>query len=253
MKLIILIGAIIFQCFSANAADQVQLNVHNTVTFRGEVNENSVLYYMQKLNSLDIERGTQDYPIYLVLDSPGGSVTDGINFIQFAKTIKNVKTITLFAASMAAVIVENIQGERLIIDTGIIMFHRAKGGVEGQFEDGELESRLNFYKKIIRGLEQINADRMKISLQAYKAKIKDELWLMGTDAVSQRANDKVVSIECSKELIDDGIVVEGQFESVIFSSCPLYRTPMPVQEEKKVVPPKEPDEASKQCNEDNKI
>jgi ATP-dependent protease ClpP protease subunit len=255
VRLVILIVGIICACLSVKAAEPLQLNVHNTVTFRGEVSENSVLFYMQELNRLDLERGLKDYPIYLVLDSPGGSVQDGLNFIAYAKTVKNLKTITIFAASMAAVIVEQLQGERLITDTGIIMFHRAKGGVDGQFEDGELESRLNLYKKIIRSLEQVNADRMQISLATYKARIKDELWLFGQDAVLQHANDAVVQLTCTQELVEAGVVQESMMGSILFSNCPLYRTPMPIPD-KKEEPQKQPDvpdEASKQCNENNRI
>ena len=88
------------------ASDQVKLTLKNTVVYRGEVNAESALDVTLKLTKLIIKRGSQDYPIYLVMDSPGGNIYVGEQFIQFAKLVSNLKTISIFAASMASSIVE---------------------------------------------------------------------------------------------------------------------------------------------------
>lgn len=205
----------------------------NTVNFRGEVSGFTVAVAVLELQSKILKRGEQNYPIYLVLNTPGGSIYDGENFIEFVKTKKNVHTITIFAASMGAMIVESLPGERLILDSGILMFHRASGQFSGQFEDGEVEQQLTFWKSFVRNIEQRIANRMGISLEDYKAKIKDELWLRGSDAVKEKAADRIVSVECSDELISE---TEKIIESVMglfevestYSRCPLLTSPVSV-------------------------
>lgn len=212
-------------CF---AAENITLNTKNTVVFRDEVNGQSTNDAMERLLALDSIRGSKDYPIYLVLDSPGGNIDDGLNFIAFASTIKNLKTITMFAASMAAGIVEALPGERLVTETSTLMFHRAKGGLQGQFEDGEMESRLSYIKKIVRQMEIVNAARMKMRLVEYKDRVKDEMWLYGEESIAEKAADRLIIISCSKDLADKKEVttVEGLFSTmeVTFSGCPLFRT-----------------------------
>jgi|WetSurMetagenome_2_1015567.scaffolds.fasta_scaffold281785_1 ATP-dependent protease ClpP protease subunit len=211
------------------ANTNIKLSKDNFVILRQEVTEQSISKLELELTDKVAKRGNKDYPIYLLLDSPGGSIDAGLSFIEFAKTIPNLHTITIFAASMASGIVESLPGTRNIINSGILMFHRAKGGVQGQFEDGELESRLGIYKRIVVNLlEQTNADRLKLSLTEYKSKVKDELWIGGFEAVEQKAADTKVNIECSSELVTDKqietFLIGGLFPvKVAFSGCPLVR------------------------------
>jgi len=95
-----------------------------------------------------------------------------------------------------------LPGRRYILETGYLMFHRARGGVQGQFEDGELESRLEFAKKMVRQMEKNNAKRLKLTLEEYKKKVVNEYWINGFEAVEKNAADEVVSLSCSKELIE---------------------------------------------------
>lgn len=209
-------------------AKHIELNSRNLVPIQGEVDDESMSEAQIKLLQLATLRGTQNYTIYIVLDSPGGSILAGQDFIEFAKTFRNVETVTLFAASMAAGIVEALPGKRNILESGALMFHRARGGVEGQFEDGELESRLNFYKDMVRSMEQKNADRMRMSLVSYKAAVKDELWISGFNAVAKNAADEVVTLGCSLELVNKStskpISFFGMTFNIQLNGCPLIKS-----------------------------
>jgi ATP-dependent protease ClpP protease subunit len=219
----------------ASAERVVDLGTANTINFRGEVSDASVDNASRELLRLDKIRGNRDYPIYLVIESPGGSIMAGENFIEVAKTIKNLHTITIFAASMASAIVEALPGERLILDSGTLMFHRAKGQVGGQFETGELESRLDFYKSFVRRMEIRNAERMKMSLKAYKQSVVNELWLSGKQCVDKGAADEIVAIRCTQKLIDKVEVVNMDFGmfaiNLEFSGCALLKSAKPEKSE----------------------
>ena len=221
-------------CFTAaQAAEKIVLTTANTVTLRGEVTEESVVQTQTAVADLVRTRGVAQYPIYLVLDTPGGSVDAGENLIQFLKVTPNISTISIFAASMGAAIVEGNPGERLVTENGMIMFHRAAGAWQGQFNEGEVESRLAMAKAMITALETRNAARLQMTLPDYKAAVKDELWIYGADNITKHAADRQVDIVCSPALLEkqDTILESLLFFSAksTYSRCPLIRGPISTQ------------------------
>lgn len=209
--------------------DKILLTSVNTVVFRGEVTDNSALNIQLKLFRLALIRGAKDYPIYLVLDSPGGSIDAGLSFIEFAKVIRNLKTISIFAASMTSGIAEALPGERLVTQNGTMMFHRAAGSFRGYFETGEVESQLEYSKNIMRGMEKVNSDRLKLDISTYKELVRTELWIYAEDNVTRHAADRMVDLECSSTLTQskESVSFDTVFGvvNVIFSGCPLMRSP----------------------------
>lgn len=214
----------------ATTPGDIVLTTTNSYTFRGEVTGESISKAEAELVRLNKDRASATYPLYLVLDSPGGSIYAGLSFIEFLQTIPNLNTITIFAASMASGIVEATPGKRYITRVGILMFHRAKGGFQGQFEQGEIESELKLWQSIVLTMEQASADRIGISLAAYKAHAMVEWWLLGREAVQEGAADQVVRIKCTQRLIDSTATetIEGLFTSqdVKYSKCPLFQAPL---------------------------
>jgi ATP-dependent protease ClpP protease subunit len=212
-------------------ADVIKLTTQNTITFRGAVTMASVTEAEVKLAALVAARGKSPYPIYLVFDSPGGSIVAGDNFIQFAKTVPNLETISIFSASMAAGIVQALPGTRHITKNGVLMFHRASGGFEGYFETGEIESQLKFWKSIVLNMELVNANRLGLPIAEYKQKVVGEYWVYGKDAVQDKAADKLVDLICTPELISKREVTAsaGMFgpSSEVYSGCPLIGGPIP--------------------------
>lgn len=213
-------------------AETILLTQNNSVNFQGEVNHEMVSVVIQDLYKLHYNRKDKLQPIYLVMDSPGGSIGAAIDFVNAVKQIPTLKTVTIFAASAASFIVQALRDERLIISTGVMMFHRASGGFEGQFEKGELESQLNFSKEIVIKLETVNSNRMKISLKKYKNLVKDELWQLGNKAILGKSADEIVTIVCNKQLLTTTkknviFTFFGQLE-VELSNCPLLRMPIKI-------------------------
>jgi ATP-dependent protease ClpP protease subunit len=227
-----LVLAIALLHLSPATADEVKLTTYNTVVIRGEVDGASMVKAQLELAKQVVRRGAKKYPIYLVLDSPGGSIAAGDMFIQFAKTIPNLSTISIFSASMASAIVQQLSGERLVTANGTLMFHQAYTGIEGTVETGSLETRLWYIKQMVLALEVANAKRMKMSVANYKELIVRELWLTAEMSKSFRAVDRQVDILCSIELINnlDTVVFNTFFGqlSVKFSGCPLFRAPVSV-------------------------
>lgn len=226
MKLFIAALLLSIPAFAGN----VNLTTRNTVVLRGEVNETSVTKAKLELMNASIKRGSELTTIYLVVQSPGGDIVAGLDLIDAIKAIPNVVTITYFAASMASAIVQQTPGERLIKGAGISMFHRAAGGVNGTFETGNLETRLDFYKRVVRSMESKNATRLGLSLKNYKEKVREELWFFGSENIENKAADRVVGVTCSKQLIEKRDIVEfNTFVGpvrILFSACPEFTQPI---------------------------
>lgn len=209
------------------AAGTITLTRENTLNIRGPVTEDSVAGWSEELVRLHLARKGSKAVIYLVLDTPGGEIDAGLSFINLARTIPHVETITIFAASMGSGIVEGLPGIRHITPDGMLMFHRATVGLQGQINSGEFESRLAMVKKTVAVLEDTNAKRMKMARPTYQSAVKDELWILGTEAVYAKAADDVVTIKCEDRMLASTQLSTASFFGfsikVEYSSCPLLR------------------------------
>ncbi len=103
---------------------------------------------------LFLESEDPDKPIYLYINSPGGSVTAGLAIYDTMQYIKpEVSTICIGqAASMAAVLLASgTKGKRYVLPHSRVMLHQVLGGVQGQATDIEIHAR-----EILRIKHQIN-------------------------------------------------------------------------------------------------
>jgi hypothetical protein len=109
------------------------------------------------------------------------------------------------------------------------MSHRATVGFSGQL-DGEIESRLKYYKEIVGSMEIRSAARVGLSIEAYKKKILNEWWEFGANAVEAKMADRVVSVKCNEKLATGTMVqTVGSFfgpRHFTFSTCPLITSPL---------------------------
>lgn len=115
---------------------------------------NSIVAQMLHLESAD-----PDKDIMLYINSPGGSVTDGLAIYDTMRYIKSdVSTICIGqAASMAAVLLAaGTKGKRFALPNSRIMIHQPSGGARGQQTEIEIAAKEILY--IRERLNQILAD-----------------------------------------------------------------------------------------------
>ncbi|RZM79348.1 ATP-dependent Clp protease proteolytic subunit [Leptolyngbya iicbica] len=107
-----------------------------------EVNDNianAIVAYLLYLDSDDNSK-----PIYLYINSPGGSVTAGMAIYDTMQHIKSeVITICVgLAASMGAfLLAAGAPGKRMALPHARIMIHQPLGGARGQATDIEIEAK----------------------------------------------------------------------------------------------------------------
>lgn len=100
---------------------------------------NAIVAYLLYLDSEDSTK-----PIYIYINSPGGSVTAGMAMYDTMQTIKSeVVTICVgLAASMGAfLLAAGTKGKRMALPHSRIMIHQPLGGARGQATDIEIEAR----------------------------------------------------------------------------------------------------------------
>jgi ATP-dependent protease ClpP protease subunit len=225
----LLLAASLILPTALQAKERIVLTPKNTVVLNGPVTPDSMsklkVDLLNKYHSLFTPK-----TVYLVLDTPGGSVMAGDQFIDFANSLNiDIKTITLFSASMGFHIVQNL-GERLVMDSSVLMSHRASLQLGGELY-GEFDSRLNHIRSTIVRLDKRIAKRMELSLRKYQYVIRDELWVDGEIALSIKAADRKVKVVCDKSLkgTRDKVVrsIFGEMK-VKVHACPLITTPLDV-------------------------
>jgi len=229
MKLIIALAlALGYSTVSAKEVEIV-LTDKNTVVLNQAFDASSVAEVQQKLSDLSSANERRD--LYLVLDSPGGSITAGQSLIDFANSLPNkVHTITLFGASMAYLTAQHLDN-RYVVPSARMMSHRARiGGLAGQVP-GEAVSRLRHISSIVKELFSSTAKRVGVSYRKYMRLVYDELWLTGKQAVKYNHADAMAKVKCDKSLKGTTFktvrTIFGAFK-VEFSKCPLIRGPLSV-------------------------
>ncbi len=154
------------------------------------VSANLVIAQMLFLETVDPEKD-----IYLYINSPGGSVVDGLAIYDTMQFIKcDVATICIGqAASMGAFLLAGgKKGKRSALKNGEILIHQVLGGTQGQASDVEIYAE--------------NLKKTKIKMNKYLAEFTGQPYekvVMDTD------RDKIMSAEEALEYgIIDNIYVE---------------------------------------------
>jgi len=112
------------------------------VFLNGEVNEASANIVVAELLYLEAQDPDKDIQMYI--NSPGGSVTDGLAIYDTMQYIKaDVATICVgMAASMGAfLLAAGAKGKRMALPHAEIMIHQVLGGTQGQETDIQIEAR----------------------------------------------------------------------------------------------------------------
>lgn len=211
----------------------IVLEAENLLVLNDQIDEKSV----SKLIQTAIEKSyklPEGQPLYLFLSSPGGDVVAGNHLLSALRGLgREVKTITSFSASMAFITVQGL-GERIVMEDGVLMSHRARGGMEGQFP-GELDTQVAFWKRYIGLLDEMSAKRIGITAEELLKKHYDEWWTEGPDAVAANTADRVAHIRCGRSLVGTKVEeVNALFfvANVTFSLCPLVQAPIKVEVKK---------------------
>lgn len=141
------------------------------------------------LESSDPKRDVQ-----LFINSPGGSVIDGMGIYDTMQYVSpDVATIcTSMAASMGAFLLSSgAHGKRSALTHSLIMIHQPSGGMSGQFSDMEIS--YNLIKKLRQSLYAIMAKNCGKTFEEVERDSDRDNWMSSEQAKDYGLIDEVLS------------------------------------------------------------
>lgn len=163
----------------------------NIIFLSGEVNQQSASIVIAQLLFLASEDPKKEIKLYV--NSPGGSIVDGLAIIDTMNHIKNdVSTIVVgMAASMGAMILlSGAKGKRYALPNAEVLLHQPLGGFQGQASDIEIHT-----KRILETKEIIYKIIEKQTGQKYEKILKDsdrDFFMNADEAKKYGIIDKVI-------------------------------------------------------------
>lgn len=132
-------------------------------------------------------------PLYVLIDSPGGSVFQGSMIISAIEASKvKVNTVCVGLCASMAFHIHQSGYKRLMVNRSILMAHPASGGLEGTLE--QMRSRLSSISRYVDKLDNYAANRAHIPLDKFKSMIVSEYWVDAEDALEAGFTDEIVDI-----------------------------------------------------------
>ncbi len=166
--------------------------LNDRIIFLGEeVNATTTSLVVAQLLYLEAQDPDKDIQFYI--NSPGGSVTDGMAIYDTMQYIKcDVSTICIgMAASMGAFLLSSgTKGKRLALPNAEIMIHQPSAGTQGQITDMALHLRR--LETIKRRMNQILADNTGKSVEQVTADCERDNFMSAQEALDYGLIDKVI-------------------------------------------------------------
>lgn len=132
-------------------------------------------------------------PIKLYLNTPGGSVYDGLAIIDTINFIEpDVETIGIgLQASMGAMLLSSgTKGKRYILPNSRVMIHQPSSGTEGKITDQEIALKEGIYLK--KRLAEIFAKNTGKDFKQVEKDMDRDNWMSAEEALKYGIVDKVI-------------------------------------------------------------
>ena len=156
-----------------------------------EVNHVTASLITAQLLFLEAEDPDKDIQFYI--NSPGGSVTDGMMIYDTIQHIKpDVQTICMgMAASMGAVLLTaGAKGKRFVLPNAEVMIHQPLGGAQGQATDILIAA--DHIKRTKNKLNKILADATGQSLETIEKDVERDNWMTAEEALKYGLVDHIM-------------------------------------------------------------
>ena len=162
------------------------------IMLNDEVNSATASLVVAQLLYLEGQDSSKDISLYI--NSPGGSVTDGLAIYDTMQYIKcDVSTICMgMAASMGAFLLSSgTKGKRFALPNSEIMIHQPLGGARGQAT--EIKIVADHILKTRERLNRILAENTGRSIEEIARDTERDNYLTAQEAMEYGLVDKVIS------------------------------------------------------------
>lgn len=166
--------------------------LEDRIIFLGEdVNEHTANVVVAQLLHLANEDSKKDIQLYI--NSPGGSVYDGLaiyDTIQFIAPDVSTVGIGLQASMGAFLLSSGTKGKRFLLPNSRVMIHQPSSGTQGKVSDQEISLRESI--RIKKLLNEIMAKNTGQKLAKIERDADRDYWMDASEAVKYGLADKVI-------------------------------------------------------------
>lgn len=174
-------------------------SVGNHIYYYSSVNKKSALSLNKEIKSVTSELinnsrkyGTQPLPIYLHINSYGGSVFAALSVID---TIKNNKlpiySIIEGGSASAATLISVVCDKRFITENAYMLIHQLASVFWGQMD--EIEDEVQNLKELMKVIKKVYMDNTKIDSDKLDEILKHDLWWNARKCRSVGLVDKIIT------------------------------------------------------------
>ena len=167
--------------------------LNERVIFLGEdVNEYTANLVVAQLLHLAYEDPKKDIKLYI--NSPGGSVYDGLaiyDTIQYIKPDVHIIGIGLQASMGAFLLSSGTKGKRVALPNSRIMIHQPSSGTQGKVTDQEITLRESIYLK--QRLNEILSKNTGQDISKIEKDADRDYWMSAEEAKKYGLIDEVIS------------------------------------------------------------
>lgn len=182
----------------------ITLKKNNFISIDDTIDDDGVELWSKQMNKLTSN------PIYIYIDSPGGSVDAGLQFINnmnwHIKQGKTVNCIVKSAYSMAFIILQNCSNRYVMSSSTLMQHQMSLGGLKGPLNN--MMNYLEMIHSISNDLDSTVSKRIGLSIEDYRNKIKTDWWFTGNTAITNKVADEMVIVGCDPELYEINSVKE---------------------------------------------
>lgn len=166
--------------------------LEDRIIFLGEdVNEHTANVVVAQLLHLANEDPAKDISLYI--NSPGGSVYDGLaiyDTMQFIKPDVATYGIGLQASMGAFLLSSGAKGKRFLLPNSRVMIHQPSSGTQGKVTDQEISLRESI--RIKKLLNELLAKNTGQKLSKIESDADRDYWMDAKEAVAYGLADKVI-------------------------------------------------------------
>lgn len=158
------------------------LNETNTILVQGQVEAGMAAVIIAQLKYLEAK--DPDKEIKMLINSPGGSIIDGLAIYDVMRQVKNpIKTIGIgMQASMGSVLF--VGGDTRILEPNAqVLVHQGSGG-GGEGTPSDLEIGREFHRTIVDRLEAIYQDHTGLTKEYWEAVLNRDTWFTAEQALA---------------------------------------------------------------------
>ena len=160
------------------------------IFLRGEVNQALANSIVAQLLFLEMEDADAEISMYI--NSPGGSVTDGMAIFDTMRYIRpKIRTVCLgMAASMGAfLLMAGEPGMRMALPNSEVMIHQPSGGASGQATDVQLHAEWLLRTK--RKMNQLMSEMTKQPLEKIERDVERDYFMTAEEAKAYGIIDEI--------------------------------------------------------------